>query len=61
MDTKQALRELSVTDDLTTSQKRQLDEQGFFIAEGVLSSEECRTMSDRVRAHPCGGARQGRP
>ena len=46
MDTKQALRELCVTDDLTTSQKRQLDEQGFFFAEGVLSSEECRTMAD---------------
>jgi ectoine hydroxylase-related dioxygenase (phytanoyl-CoA dioxygenase family) len=46
MYTKQALRELGVTDHLTTSQKQQLDERGFFIVEGVLSREDCRTMSE---------------
>ena len=46
MYTKRALRELGVHGDLTTPQKRQLDEQGFFIVEGVLTREDCRTMSD---------------
>lgn len=45
MYTKQALRELGVTDDLTTSQKPQLDEQGFFIAEGVFVA---RAVQDHV-------------
>jgi hypothetical protein len=46
MYTKQALRELGVAADLTASQKRQLDEQGFFIVEGVLSRDDCMTMSE---------------
>lgn len=45
MYTKQALRELGVTDELTPTQKKQLDEQGFFIVEGVLSPAECQAMS----------------
>ena len=46
MYTKQALRELGATEDLTTAQKQQFDEQGFFIVEGALSREDCKTMSD---------------
>ena len=30
----------------TTAQKQQFDEQGFFIVEGALSREDCKTMSD---------------
>lgn len=45
MYTKQALHDLGVTSNtLTDAQKRQLDEQGFFIVENVLSPSECATM-----------------
>ena len=45
MYTKQALRELGVTSaTLTDMQKKQLDEQGFFIVENVLSAAELAGM-----------------
>ena len=45
MYTKQALRELGVTSaTLTDAQKKQLDEQGFFIVENVLSAAELAGM-----------------
>jgi hypothetical protein len=53
MYTKQALRELGVTDQLTSAQKQQLDEQGFFIVEDALSPAECKTMAaefERIHA-----------
>lgn len=47
MYTKQALRSLGVTDaDLTSEQRKQLDELGFFTVENVLSREEGRTMAE---------------
>lgn len=54
MYTKQALRELGVTTStLSPRQKQQLDENGFFIVETVLSSAECKSMGetfDRLHA-----------
>lgn len=45
MYTKQALRNLGVGPDaITAAQKRQLDEQGFFIVENVLSPDEIERM-----------------
>lgn len=45
MGTEQALESLGVgPTDLTDAQARQLDEQGYFIAENVLSPQECRAM-----------------
>ena len=45
MYTKQALRELGVTPaTLTDAQKKQLDEQGFFTVENVLSAAELAGM-----------------
>ena len=45
MYTKQALRELGVTSaTLTDTQKKQLDKQGFFIVENVLSAAELAGM-----------------
>jgi ectoine hydroxylase-related dioxygenase (phytanoyl-CoA dioxygenase family) len=45
MYTKQALRDLGVKPDaISADQKQQLDEQGFFIVEGVLSEDELRNM-----------------
>jgi ectoine hydroxylase-related dioxygenase (phytanoyl-CoA dioxygenase family) len=47
MYTKQALRELGVTSStLSVHQKQQLDEQGFFIVENVLSPAECKAMGE---------------
>lgn len=47
MYTKQALRELGVTTStLSPRQKQQLDENGFFIVETVLSSAECKSMGE---------------
>jgi len=47
MYTKQALRELGVTNStLSLHQKQQLDEQGFFIVENVLSRAECKAMGE---------------
>ena len=45
MYTKEALRQLEITPaTLSDAQKRQLDEQGFFIVEGVLSEAELAAM-----------------
>lgn len=44
---KQALHEFGIkTTDITGDQKRQLDEQGFFIVENVLSRSEIKTMRE---------------
>lgn len=49
MDTRSALDDLSVSpSDLTAEQRRSLDEQGFFIIEGVLTPEECASMAAEV-------------
>ena len=45
MYTKQALHELGVATDLTGSQKQKLDDDGFFIVEGMLSRDDCTSMS----------------
>jgi ectoine hydroxylase-related dioxygenase (phytanoyl-CoA dioxygenase family) len=54
MYTKQALRSLGVGPDaISTAQKRQLDEQGFFIVENVLSARDTAAMRaefERVHA-----------
>ena len=48
MDTKQALVELGVDKHtLTTCQRQALDEDGFFIVEGILSEESCSRMRNR--------------
>ena len=48
MDTKQALAELGVdTHTLTACQRQALDEDGFFVVEGVLSEESCSRMRNR--------------
>jgi ectoine hydroxylase-related dioxygenase (phytanoyl-CoA dioxygenase family) len=45
MYTRQALHDLGVdTHTLSDAQKRQLDEQGFFIAENALSAQDCEAM-----------------
>lgn len=47
MYTKQALRELGVgPNTLSDAQKRQLDEQGYFIVGNVLTAEDCTRMRD---------------
>jgi ectoine hydroxylase-related dioxygenase (phytanoyl-CoA dioxygenase family) len=49
MDTEQALRELGVgADSLSAEQRRQLDENGYFIIENAFSEEECRRMQEEV-------------
>ena len=46
MYTKQALRELGISDgDMTASQKAALDQDGFFIVEDVLDKQECALMA----------------
>lgn len=46
MYTKQALRQIGVTDrDMTTDQKTALDNDGFYIVPDVLSAEECADMA----------------
>jgi hypothetical protein len=54
MYTKQALRGLGVTSaSITDAQKKQLDEQGFFIAEDVLLAGDLEIMRaefDRIHA-----------
>ena len=45
MYTKQALRELGVTPStLSQSQKKELEEQGFFTVEEVLTPDDCEKM-----------------
>jgi hypothetical protein len=47
MYTKRALHELGVTGaDFTESERRQLDEQGFFIRKNIFSPAECREMGE---------------
>lgn len=47
MYTKQALRELGIGPDaLAPEQRQQLDEQGFFVVESLLTPAECRAMTD---------------
>ena len=47
MYTKRALHDLGVTGaDFTDNERRQLDEDGFFIRKGVFSPAECRAMAD---------------
>jgi len=54
MYTKQALRDLGVTPTtLSEPQKRQLDDEGFFIVENVLTPDDCAAMRaefDRIHA-----------
>lgn len=46
MYTKQALHELNVkASDITTEQKAALEKDGFYIAEGILSAEKCRSYA----------------
>ena len=47
MYTKQALRDLGLEgDELTPEWRRALDEQGYFLVEGVYSKAECREMAE---------------
>ena len=47
MYTKQALRELGVTPNtLSQAQKRQFEDEGFFIVENVLSLKDCAAMRE---------------
>ncbi len=47
MYTKQALRELGLQgDELKPEWRRSLDEQGYFVVEGVYSKAECREMAE---------------
>jgi ectoine hydroxylase-related dioxygenase (phytanoyl-CoA dioxygenase family) len=49
VDTRQALRDLGVTDDsLTAEQRRKLDEDGFFVIEDAFSADACRRMQSEV-------------
>jgi ectoine hydroxylase-related dioxygenase (phytanoyl-CoA dioxygenase family) len=49
MDTAQALRELGVTlESLTAAQRRQLDEDGYFIIENAFSEDDCARMKDEI-------------
>ncbi len=45
MYTKQALRELGISGSLSEADRRSLDEDGFFIAEGVLTDDQCAAMA----------------
>jgi ectoine hydroxylase-related dioxygenase (phytanoyl-CoA dioxygenase family) len=47
MYTKQALRELGLDgSELSDAQRKALDEQGYFLVEGVYSQAECREMAE---------------
>ena len=47
MYTKQALREIGVTGrEMSEAQRRSLDENGFFIQEGVFTAAQCRIMAE---------------
>jgi hypothetical protein len=46
MYTKRALHDLGITGaDFTESERRQLDQNGFFIRQGIFGPEECREMA----------------
>src|SRR3954471_18367320 len=47
MYTKQALREIGLDgSELSAAQRKALDEQGYFLVEGVYSKAECREMAE---------------
>src|SRR4029450_13434130 len=47
MYTKQALRALGVTGrEMSAAQRQALDEQGFFVQEGIYTAEQCRVMAE---------------
>ena len=62
MYTKQALRELGVTGrEMSEAQRRSLDENGFFIQEGVFTVAQCRVMAEEFdRLHAREGDQGGR-
>jgi len=45
MYTKQAMHELGMSDTLTSAQQKDLDEQGYFVVEDLISPVECRAMA----------------
>lgn len=60
MYTRQALHELGVSPGtLSTVQKREFDEQGFFIVENVLSKADCKLMCDEFERIHAAEADQG--
>lgn len=60
MYTKQALRELGITGRLSAAQRESLDENGFFVVEGVFGESACRTMAEAFdRLHEIEGERGG--
>ncbi len=61
MHTKQALHELGISaNDISAEQKQQLDEQGFFVVENVLSKSDTQTMRDEFeRVHALEAHRGG--
>ena len=61
MYTKQALRELGVTTaDFTDDERRQLDDNGFYVRTGVFSAAECAEMAAEFdRLHAAEGAEKG--
>ncbi len=61
MYTKQALRELGVTPaDFTDDERRQLDDNGFYVRTGVFSAAECAEMAEEFdRLHAAEGADKG--
>jgi ectoine hydroxylase-related dioxygenase (phytanoyl-CoA dioxygenase family) len=60
MYTKQALRELGISGQLTDAQRESLDNNGFFVVEDVLSAAACRAMADEFdRLHEREGEQGG--
>ena len=61
MYTKQALRELGVgAADLTDDERRQLDDNGYYVRTGVFSAAECAGMAEEFdRLHAAEGADRG--
>ena len=61
MYTKQALRELGVTAaDFTHDERRQLDDNGFYVRTGVFSAADCAEMAEEFdRLHAAEGAEKG--
>jgi ectoine hydroxylase-related dioxygenase (phytanoyl-CoA dioxygenase family) len=46
MYTKQALRELDISESLTTAQLEELETKGYFAVEGALSPSDCKAMAE---------------
>ncbi|MFQ5974642.1 MAG: hypothetical protein ACE5Q3_20145, partial [Alphaproteobacteria bacterium] len=60
MYTKQALHELGITGRLTDAQRQSLDENGFFVADGVFTPSQCEAMAAEFdRLHAAEGDRGG--